>query len=104
MSEVKVYCIANVLIKDAETFRGYEKGFFGTIAEHNGQFLTMDDHPNHLEGTSPIKGRVIMWTFSNEEDLNNWYNSDNYQELSNKYRRPATELVNLTVVKGMPAR
>ncbi len=45
-----------------------------------------------------------MWTFSNEEDLNNWYNSDNYQELSNKYRRPATELVNLTVVKGMPAR
>lgn len=104
MSDQKVICIANVHIKNAEVFRGYEKGFFGTIKEHNGEFITMDDSTQHLEGTSPIQGRVILWSFSNEEDLNNWYNSENYQKLSDTYRRPATELLNLTVIHSMPGR
>jgi uncharacterized protein (DUF1330 family) len=45
-----------------------------------------------------------MWTFPSEEDMNNWYASEKYQDLSENYRRPATEIKNLTVIKGMPAR
>ena len=104
MSGTRVYCVANVIIEDAELFRNYEKGFFGTLKEHNGEFITMDDNTIHLEGTSPVDGRIIMWTFPSEEDMNNWYASEKYQNLSENYRRPATELKNLTVIKGMPAR
>ena len=104
MSETRVYCIANVIIEDAELFRNYEKGFFGTIKEYNGEFITMDDNTIHLEGTSPVNGRIIMWTFPSEDDMNNWYSSEKYQNLSENYRRPATEIKNLTVIKGMPAR
>ena len=104
MSDRKVYCIANVKIHDRELFRNYEKGFFGTIKEHDGEFITMDDNTEHLEGTSPVEGRVIMWSFSDEENMHNWYNSENYQELSKAYRRPATELLNLTVIHSMAKR
>ena len=104
MPETRVYCVANVIIEDPEIFRNYEKGFFGILKEHNGEFITMDDNTIHLEGTSPIEGRIIMWTFPSEEDMNNWYSSENYQALSQNYRRPATELKNLTVIKAMPTR
>ena len=45
-----------------------------------------------------------MWTFPSEEEMNNWFSSKNYQELAENYRRPATELKNLTVIKAMPPR
>ena len=104
MSQTRVYCIANLEIEDAELFRNYEKGFFGTLKEHNGEFITMDDKSIHLEGTSPLEGRVIMWTFPSEEEMNNWFSSNSYQELAENYRRPATKLKNLTVIKAMPTR
>ena len=104
MYKRQVYCIANLEIEDAELFRNYEKGFFGTLKEYNGEFMTMDDESIHLEGTSPIEGRVIMWTFPSEEEMNSWFSSTSYQELAENYRRPATELKNLTVIKAMPTR
>ena len=46
----KVYVIANFEIKDAENFRNYEKGFFGILKKHGGEFITFDDAPEKIEG------------------------------------------------------
>ncbi len=48
MSE-KVYVIANFEINNPEEFRNYEKGFFGILKKHGGEFITFDDAPDKIE-------------------------------------------------------
>ena len=79
MSE-KVYVIANFEINDAENFRNQEKGFFGILKKHGGEFITFDDTPEKIEGED-LKGRVAMWTFNSKDEFNNWYNDEEYQKL-----------------------
>ena len=103
MSE-KVYMLVDINIQDKETYLNYEKGFFPILKKYGGEFITFDDKIEHLEGEKPIEGRTILWTFPSEEEMNNWFSSNSYQELAENYRRPATELKNLTVIKAMPTR
>ena len=62
MSE-KVYMIANLNIEDKETYLRYEKGFFPILKKHGGEFITFDDSHEHIEGDSPLSGRVIIFSF-----------------------------------------
>ena len=103
MDEVKVYLIANLNIEDKETYRTYEKGFFPVLKKHGGEFITYDDSIDHLEGSSPLKGRVVFFSFPSEAAARKWYSDPEYQELS-KYRRKGAPLVSLTMVKGLPPR
>ena len=102
MSEVKVYMIANLQIHDAENYRNYEKGFFPILKKHGGEFITYDDDIVNVEGENNITGRVIIFSFPNEEAADKWYNDPEYQEIS-KFRREATT-TQLIKVKGMPPR
>ena len=72
MSE-KVYVIANFEINNPEEFRNYEKGFFGILKKHGGEFITFDDAPDKIEGKG-LSGRVAMWTFNSKDEFDNWYN------------------------------
>ena len=99
----KVYMIANLNIEDKETYLQYEKGFFPILKKHGGEFITFDDSHEHMEGDSPLSGRVIIFSFPSDEIAMNWYNDPEYQELS-QYRRKGAPLVSLTKVKGLPAR
>ena len=103
MDEVKVYLIANLNIEDKETYRTYEKGFFPVLEKHGGEFITYDDSIDHLEGSSPLKGRVVFFSFPSETAARKWYSDPEYQELS-EYRRKGAPLVSLTMVKGLPPR
>ena len=69
----KVYVIANFEIKDTKNFRNYEKGFFGILKKHGGEFITFDDAPEKIEGEG-LKGRVAMWTFNSKDEFDKWYN------------------------------
>ena len=103
MSDIKVYMIVNLKIKDPDEYRIYEKGFFPFLKKHNGSFITFDDSPECLEGEKPQQfDRVILFSFPTEQDADNWWNDDGYQELS-KHRRAATEII-LQKVKGMLPR
>ena len=64
----KVYVIANFEIKDTDNFRNYEKGFFGILKKHGGEFITFDDAPEKIEGQG-LKGRVAMWTFNSKDEF-----------------------------------
>ena len=103
MKDVEVFFIANLNIIDKETYSVYEKGFFPILKKHGGEFVTYDDSIEHLEGDSPLTGRVVIFKFPSEMAARTWYNDPKYQSLS-RYRREGAPLISLTMVKGLPPR
>ena len=103
MSDITVYHVVNLKIKDIDKYRVYEKGFFPILKKHNGSFITFDDAPVCLEGDQPKQfDRVIMFSFPTEKDADNLWADPEYQELS-KHRRAGAEIT-LQRVKGMAPR
>ena len=103
MSKVPVYVIANIVIKDPDTYKKYEKGFFPILKKYEGQFITYDDNIGQFEGSSEVSGRVILFSFPSEDQANQWYSSDEYKELS-AFRREGTDTISIFKVKGQPPR
>ena len=103
MSNVPVYVVANLFVNDPSIYREYEKGFFPLLKRHEGTFLTYDDNTFTFEGTSPPKGRMIIFMFPSEANAKSWYEDADYQALS-AHRRDATKLEFLTMVRGLPPR
>ncbi len=103
MDDLPVYMIVNLVIKDAEVYRIYEKGFFPILKKYEGHLITFDDNPQTLEGLSPRRGRIIIFKFPSEERAKAWYKDPDYQSLSDN-RRAGTVLEFLTMIKGMPPR
>lgn len=103
MSDIPVYMIANLVVNDADEYLKYEKGFFPILKRFGGEFVTFDDNHEALEGSDPLQGRVILFKFPSEQAAKDWYNDDEYQELS-EFRRAGTNLNSLTLVHGLPPR
>ena len=103
MSEQKVFMIANLKINDKDTYQIYEKGFFPILKKYDGEFITYDDSVETFEGSSPLEGRAIIFSFPSPEKAREWFNDPEYQELAKK-RRAAAELRNLSMIKSLPAR
>ena len=103
MSDVEVYMIANLLVKDASAYRKYEKGFFPILKKFGGEFVTFDDSHENFEGEFPLEGRVIIFKFPSEELAKQWYSDDDYQALS-EFRRAGTTLKSITLVHGLQPR
>ena len=103
MNDLPVYMIVNLHVTDADTYRIYEKGFFGILKKYDGQFVTFDDDPVTFEGCAPRQGRMIIFQFPSEEKARNWFDDPAYQLLSEN-RRAGTKLEFLTMVRGLPPR
>ena len=103
MSEVPVYVVANIVIQDPDTYKKYEKGFFPILKKYEGKFITFDDNIGQLEGSSEVSGRVIIFSFPNENLADQWDSSVEYQELS-AFRREGTDTISIFKVKGQPPR
>jgi uncharacterized protein (DUF1330 family) len=98
MNNFEIIAIANLEITDVDEYRKYEKGFFPILKKHKGSFITFDDLPEHREGDTPLKGRVILFGFETEEHAHNWFDDPEYQELS-KFRRAGTNTHSITFTK-----
>ena len=103
MNDLPVYMIVNLRVTDADTYRIYEKGFFGLLKKYDRQFVTFDDDPVTFEGRAPRQGRMIIFQFPSEEKARNWFDDPEYQLLSEN-RRAGTKLEFLTMVRGLPPR
>mgnify|MGYP002634746290 CR=1 FL=1 len=103
MTDTPVYMIVNLKVTDAETYRKYETGFFPLLKKYQGQFLTYDDQPIHLEGNAPRSGRMIIFSFPSEQAAKDWYADADYQAIS-EFRRGGTRMEFLTLVHGLPPR
>ena len=102
MDEVKVYMVANLQIHDAERYREYEKGFFPILKKHGGEFITYDDNIIHFEGDTPLKGRVILFSFPSLKHADEWYSDPDYQSISEHRRASVTSTI--TLINGLPPR
>lgn len=102
MDDVKVYMVANLQIHDAERYREYEKGFFPILKKHGGEFITYDDNIIHFEGDTPLKGRVILFSFPSLKHANEWYADPDYQSISEHRRASVTSTI--TLINGLPPR
>ena len=96
-NEIEVYMVANLEIEDADSYRNYERGFFPILKKHGGRFVTFDDTVEHLEGHTPVKGRIIIFAFPSEGRAKEWFNDPEYQELS-KLRKAATVNATFTIM------
>ena len=103
MSDVPVFMVVNLVIKDVEEYRIYEKGFFSLLKKYDGSFVTYDDNALNLEGNSTREGRIIIFSFPSEQKAKDWYADTEYQKLS-EHRRAGTEMKFLTMVHGLPPR
>ena len=102
MDDVKVYMVANLQIHDAERYQEYEKGFFPILKKHGGEFITYDDNIIHFEGDTPLKGRVILFSFPSLKHANEWYSDPDYQSISEHRRASVTSTI--TLINGLPPR
>jgi|TARA_S200000501_G_scaffold365859_1_gene399861 uncharacterized protein (DUF1330 family) len=102
MSDIPVYMVVNLHVKDASEYRVYEKGFFPILKKYGGTFITYDDNTETLEG-DPRKGRMIIFSFPSEKKAKDWYADEEYQALS-KHRWAGTETRFLTMIHGLPPR
>lgn len=103
MSDIPVFMVVNLIITNKEQYKVYEKGFFALLKKYNGSFVTYDDNSVTLEGTSPRKGRMIIFSFPSEKAGNDWFADTEYQALS-EHRRSGTKMEFLTMVHGLPPR
>lgn len=103
MPDVPVYMVVNLKVTDSEEYRKYEKGFFPLLKRYGGQFVTFDEYPTAMEGTSPRSGRMIIFSFPSEQAAKDWWTDEDYQALS-EHRRAGTKMEFLTMVRGMPQR
>ena len=64
MSNSPVYVLANLVIKNSERYREYEKGFFPLLKRHEGKLITFDDNSIELEkGEVGLSGRFVLFSF-----------------------------------------
>lgn len=103
MNDVPVYVVANIVISDSDVYRKYEKGFFPILKKYQGQFITFDDSIDQFEGSSKVSGRVILFSFPCESLADQWYNSEEYREIST-FRRQGTDTISIFKIKGQPPR
>ena len=103
MSDVPVFMVVNLEITNPDEYRLYEKGFFTLLKKHGWSFVTYDDNPIHLEGESPVPGRMIIFKFPSEKAGQEWFADPDYQKLS-LHRRAGTKMNFLTMVHGLPPR
>lgn len=82
MADVPVYIVVNLVVRNADEYRKYEKGFFPLLKRYNGYFVTYDDKPEHLEGVSPRTGRVILFGFPSEKLARQWWADPEYSPAS----------------------
>ena len=77
---MSAYFIANVRINDEEEYQKYVEKVSGVFSKFNGKYLKVDDSPVVLEGSWDYT-RVVLLEFPDEESLNKWYFSDEYQAI-----------------------
>lgn len=75
-----VYAVALIKVHDREAYRPYEENVLPILAKFNAKVIAFDEEPTIVEGDWPYTRSLIM-SFQSPEDLNNWYNSPEYQAL-----------------------
>ena len=92
------YFIAQIRIKDSNTYQKYIDNADKIFSKYKGEYLAVDNSPEILEGDWDYT-RTVMIRFKSKADFYYWYNSKDYQEIL-KYRLNAADCDTI-LVKGL---
>ncbi len=92
------YFIAQIKINDHAGYQRYIEKSGEVFSRYKGQYLAVDNHPEVLEGRWNYT-RTVLIRFESKKDFNDWYHSEEYQEIL-KYRLSAADCDTL-LVRGM---
>jgi uncharacterized protein (DUF1330 family) len=74
------YFIANIKITNPDIFKKYLDKLDEIFFRYKGEFLAIDESPTLLEGDWAYTKTVLI-KFNNKKDFEDWYFSDDYQEI-----------------------
>ena len=94
----KGYVIITEAIHDPEGMVTYGEASTASVIEHGAKVLSVDEHPQVLEGEWHGTQTVVL-EFESVEAAREWYNSDTYQEAA-KLRQAAADC-NGVIVAGL---
>jgi len=77
---MSVYFIANIRMKDEAAYQPYLEAVNESLAKYSGEYLAVEDNPRVMEGEWPYT-RLALVRFPDEETLNRWYFSTEYQAI-----------------------
>ena len=77
---MSVYFIANIRINDEDKYQKYIERVSEIFSKFNGKYLKVDNEPVILEGEWDYS-RLVLIEFPDEDSLNKWYYSDEYQTI-----------------------
>lgn len=83
------YFSAQIRIKDPQEYDRYLENFDEIFSRHKGEILAVDESPTVLEGNWKYTKSVLI-RFPSREDFEDWYFSEDYQQII-KYRLNAAE-------------
>lgn len=84
-----VFILAQLTIKDRDTYAKYQAGFMEIFKPFGGTVLAVDDNVKTLEGDWPHT-RLVLASFPDEASFRAWWDSPGYREIA-KYRLAASE-------------
>ena len=89
------YFIAQIKINDQTEYQKYIAKAGQVFSKYKGQYLAVDNNPKVLEGRWNYT-RTVLIRFDSKKDFDDWYHSEEYQEIL-KYRLKAAECDTLLV-------
>ncbi len=96
---MSVYAIGLIDIHDREGYGTYEQGFMEIFSRCGGKLLAVDEAPRVVEGSWPWT-RTVLIEFPDQQTLDAWYGSADYQALAQHRFRAASATI--AVVEGLP--
>jgi uncharacterized protein (DUF1330 family) len=91
------YFIAQIRIKDLQEYQKYIDKAGAIFKMYHGEYLSVDNAPTILEGTWDYT-RTVLIKFRSRQDFEDWYSSDDYQEIL-KHRLKAADCDTI-LIKG----
>jgi uncharacterized protein (DUF1330 family) len=95
------YVIAHVKVIDPQGYRKYISGFMELFKPFDGKVLVATDEFEVLEGEWP-DARTIVMEFPTRKQAEDWYSSQQYQQLAQHRHGSAT--TNMILVDGFAGR
>jgi uncharacterized protein (DUF1330 family) len=77
---MSVYFMANIRIFDPVEYKKFLDHSEEVFTRYKGKYLAVDNLPEVIEGDWPYS-RAVLICFDCKEDFEDWYDSDDYQEI-----------------------
>ena len=92
------YFVAQIRIKDDIEYQKYIDKAGGIFKKYNGEYLSVDNNPQVLEGEWNYT-RTVLIRFNDKNDFDEWYHSTDYQNIL-QHRLKAADC-DTVLVKGL---